>query len=81
MLGNREYGGSAALPIWIDYMRTALAGMPDQSRPTPEGIATTRIDPTTGLLARPGQRDAIFEVFRTEYVPTETAGTSRPTRP
>ena len=75
VLGSREYGGSAALPIWIDYMRTALAGMPDQSRPVPEGIVTTRIDPTSGLLARPGQRDAIFEVFRTEYIPTETAGT------
>ena len=76
ILGSREYGGSAALPIWIDYMRTALADTPDQSHPVPEGIITTRIDPATGLLARPGQSDAIFEVFRAEYVPTEMAGAS-----
>jgi penicillin-binding protein 1A len=27
-LGNREYGGTSALPIWIDYMRTALRKAP-----------------------------------------------------
>jgi penicillin-binding protein 1A len=27
-LGYREYGGKAALPIWIDYMRVALDGKP-----------------------------------------------------
>lgn len=73
LLGRREYGGSAALPIWIDYMRTALKDSPDLPRPTPKGIVTTRIDPDTGLLARPGQRNAIFEVFRSEYAPTEMA--------
>lgn len=73
LLGRGEYGGSAALPIWIDYMHTALRNLPDQPRMTPKGIVTTRIDPDTGLLARPGQRNAIFEVFRTEYAPTETA--------
>ena len=78
LLGRKEYGGSAALPIWIDYMRTALKGSPDLPRPTPKGIVTTRIDPDTGLLARPGQRNAIFEVFRSEYAPTETAGAKDP---
>jgi len=78
LLGRKEYGGSAALPIWIDYMRTALKDSPDLPRPTPKGIVTTRIDPDTGLLARPGQRNAIFEVFRSEYAPTETAGAKDP---
>jgi len=78
LLGRKEYGGSAALPIWIDYMRTALKDSPDLPRPTPRGIVTTRIDPDTGLLARPGQRNAIFEVFRSEYAPTETAGAKDP---
>lgn len=27
-LGYREYGGKAALPIWIEYMRTALKDKP-----------------------------------------------------
>lgn len=70
-LGRREFGGSAALPIWIDYMREALSNSPELSRPIPEGIVHVRIDPDTGLLARPGQSDAIFEYFRVENVPTE----------
>jgi penicillin-binding protein 1A len=69
-LGKREFGGTAALPIWIDYMREALRDSPDVERPLPAGIVNVRIDPDTGLLASPGQRNAIFEYFREEYVPT-----------
>jgi penicillin-binding protein 1A len=73
VIGRREFGGSAALPIWIDYMRVALAGQPITQWPQPDGISSVRIDPETGLLARPQQPDAIFEIFRTELVPTEYA--------
>ena len=37
-LGGREFGATLALPIWIDYMRTALRGKPDTPRPTPPGV-------------------------------------------
>src|SRR5665811_1208735 len=30
-LGHGEFGAKAALPIWIDYMRGALKGVPEQS--------------------------------------------------
>lgn len=69
VLGRREYGGSAALPIWIDYMGTALAGRPEIVVRQPEGIVTVKIDPATGLLAKPGQSNAIFEIFREEFAP------------
>ncbi len=72
-LGKREYGGSAALPIWIDYMRDALNGIPEIHSAQPKGIISIRIDPKTGLRARPGQADAIFEIFRSENVPHESA--------
>ncbi|MFO7551440.1 MAG: penicillin-binding protein 1A [Haliea sp.] len=68
-LGRREFGGTAALPIWIEYMRFALRDSPDAERPLPPGIVHVRIDPDTGLLARPGQDNAIFEYFREERVP------------
>ncbi|MCL1824965.1 MAG: penicillin-binding protein 1A [Betaproteobacteria bacterium] len=42
-LGKGETGGTAALPIWIDYMRTALAGMPETSLPRPTGIASAKV--------------------------------------
>ncbi|ARN74203.1 penicillin-binding protein 1A [Oceanicoccus sagamiensis] len=73
VLGNREYGGSAALPIWIDYMAVALKGRPEIAPKQPEGIVTVKIDPTTGLLAKPGQSNAIFEIFREELAPTKEA--------
>lgn len=68
-LGRREFGGTAALPIWINYMRIALDNKPVVQRPLPDGIVNVKIDPKTGLLAYAGQPDAIFEFFREEYVP------------
>jgi penicillin-binding protein 1A len=72
-LGRREFGGTAALPIWMDYMREALANSPELDRPLPAGIVNVRIDPDTGLLAGEGQRNAIFEYFREENVPRRNA--------
>ncbi len=43
-LGSKETGGRAALPMWIQYMRTALQGVPEAKRIPPAGIATTIID-------------------------------------
>jgi penicillin-binding protein 1A len=37
-LGRGETGSTAALPIWINYMRTALANTPETSLPRPQGI-------------------------------------------
>nr|WP_241505920.1 penicillin-binding protein 1A [Parahaliea mediterranea] len=72
-LGRREFGGTAALPIWIDYMKVALEGSPDQPRPLPPGIVRVRIDPDSGQLAAPGQPGALFEYFREEKVPKDSA--------
>ncbi|MEJ2754367.1 MAG: penicillin-binding protein 1A [Gammaproteobacteria bacterium] len=69
-LGANEYGGTAALPIWIDFMRTALANKPERRPEAPPGLITVLIDPETGKRARPGQSNAIFEVFRTENAPS-----------
>jgi penicillin-binding protein 1A len=70
-LGKKEFGGTAALPIWIDFMRAALQDSPEQERKLPPGIVHVKIDPDTGLLAAPGQRNAIFEYFREEHVPKQ----------
>jgi len=71
-LGAKEEGASAALPMWIEYMRIALDGMPETSLERPAGLVNARIDPSTGKLASTAQTDAIFEIFRSENVPTET---------
>jgi len=43
-LGGREFGSTLALPIWIDYMRVAVAKQPQQERIEPEGIVRENDD-------------------------------------
>lgn len=68
-----EYGAQAALPIWIQYMKVALEGKPERSMPEPPDIERVRIDPASGLLAVPGDPNALFEVFIKGTEPTETS--------
>ena len=74
-LGRFEVGGKAALPIWMDYMRVALTNIPDLVPEIPEGITQARIDPDTGLLARPENRNGVMEMFRTGTLPPMEAAT------
>jgi len=46
-LGYREYGGKAALPIWIDYMRVALKDKPVASNDPPEGMVQATLNGVT----------------------------------
>ncbi|HEX7985069.1 MAG TPA: PBP1A family penicillin-binding protein [Duganella sp.] len=41
-LGGKEFGATAALPIWIDYMKVAMRDRPAQERPAPAGL--TQVD-------------------------------------
>jgi penicillin-binding protein 1A len=41
-LGGKEFGATAALPIWIDYMKVAMQSRPPQNRPVPTGL--TQVD-------------------------------------
>jgi penicillin-binding protein 1A len=68
-LGPRETGASAALPMWIRFMETALPMYPEKPLPRPDGMVTVRIDSETGLSVGPGHKGAIFETFRAQFVP------------
>lgn len=37
-LGDRETGGGLALPIWVDYMKVALKGVPVERYEPPDGV-------------------------------------------
>jgi penicillin-binding protein 1A len=47
-LGRNETGGQTALPIWINFMGTALKGLPQKGWPMPGGLISMQIDPETG---------------------------------
>lgn len=76
-LGQYEYGGRAALPIWATFMEQVLEGTPSKEMIQPPGVVSTKIDPETGKLAALGQTNAIFEFFRDDTVPTEVAQQGR----
>jgi len=68
-------GTRAALPIWVDFMKAAIAGRPPTrfSSP-PEGIVFVEIDRDTGLLAQPDCPRKRFEVFVAGTEPREPCG-------
>lgn len=68
-LGSQEQAATVSTPIWIDFMKAALEGMPERSMPQPDGLVTVRINSQTGLRAGPNEPGAIFETFREEDVP------------
>jgi penicillin-binding protein 1A len=68
-VGDNEYGSNLPLPIWIDFMKVALEGVPEQHRVQPPGVVTMKIDPRTGQAAPPDQPDAMFEYFLAEHAP------------
>jgi penicillin-binding protein 1A len=69
-LGAGEEGARTAVPIWVDYMREALRGIPEKTPTMPEGIIEMKVNAATG-----GKKDAdldpLFEYFRTDMLPTD----------
>jgi penicillin-binding protein 1A len=63
-LGYREYGGKAALPIWIDYMRVALKDQPLASNEPPDGMIKVSVSANGSLL--PEGSGGVIEWVKTE---------------
>ncbi|QOR37565.1 penicillin-binding protein 1A [Billgrantia diversa] len=64
-----EYGGNAALPIWIDFMGNALEGRPEAMPEPPEQLVTARVDEQTGRRLSEGQSGGISEIFHPDHLP------------
>jgi len=62
-IGQRETGARAALPIWQEFMKKALAGRDPEEFAVPEGIIFKQIDPRTGLLSTDSCARSIREAF------------------
>ncbi|HYQ37820.1 MAG TPA: penicillin-binding protein 1A [Pseudomonas sp.] len=77
-LGRNEFGGTVALPVWMNYMGAALKDRPTHLPPEPEGLLRLRIDPLTGQAAAPGTSGAFFELFNKDAPPPPEQETSRP---
>jgi penicillin-binding protein 1A len=79
-MGKYEAGSRAALPIWLEYMRHALDGVPQPAFQPAAGadIVYARIDPKTGKRAKANQANAVTEAYKRGNEPTETEGEVSP---
>ncbi|WP_375767530.1 PBP1A family penicillin-binding protein [Archangium gephyra] len=76
-LGRYETGGRASLPIWLNYMKPALAARPQSEFWPPEWLRDTmmllRIDKKTGKIASSGSKDSVNIWFKKGTQPDDVA--------
>lgn len=58
-LGDKETGGGAALPIWMNYMADILKNVPEATYTMPDGMVALQID-NAGYQAPDGGRTEYF---------------------
>ncbi|WP_408098230.1 penicillin-binding protein 1A [Peredibacter sp. HCB2-198] len=68
-LGYGETGTRAALPIWIDYMSSAIPKYGSPDFPVPDGITNMLVNKQTGKLLPPGATEGFLESFVTGFDP------------
>ncbi|MCC7066886.1 MAG: PBP1A family penicillin-binding protein [Burkholderiales bacterium] len=62
-LGERETGGGVALPIWMNYMKVALKGVPEVPLKPPPGVVNATIGSDEGLVDAGGTSDWFYSEF------------------
>ena len=63
-LGDMETGSRAALPIWIEFMKKALADKPYQYFDIPDDVVQVRMDATTGFLVQDDSPKGVKALFK-----------------
>ncbi len=63
-------GGVHAAPIWTEIMKEFMKGKPINDFNVPEGISFAFINPSTGRLAMPNDKDKFLEAFKKGTEPT-----------
>jgi len=63
-MGDKETGSRAALPIWMDFMETALADGPHQYFDLPDNVTQVQMEPNTGRPASEGSQSAVTAIFK-----------------
>ncbi len=75
-LGRGEVGAKAALPMWMDFMKTALKGVPQYTLPRPPGVVEVPINPANGKLLTADAPGALLEVVQADHIPPPDDGRS-----
>jgi len=70
-LGKKETAAGAALPIWIDFMRTALKGTKQTGWKAPKGLINVTLDAETGMPPDAYTVETVTEALTPAQIPTE----------
>jgi penicillin-binding protein 1A len=70
-LGRKETAAGAALPIWIDFMRTALKDTKQGRWKAPKGLINVTLDAETGMPPDAYTLETITEALTPAQIPTE----------
>ncbi len=70
-LGKRETAAGAALPIWIDFMKTALKDEKQEGWRAPRGLINVRLDAESGMPPNEFTLETIVEALTPDQIPTE----------
>ena len=65
-----ETGGSAAMPIWVNYMATALKDIAQEIPSMPDGVTQIKINLSNGRRANDNE-GGLYEYFYEEYPPSD----------
>lgn len=68
-INRNETGASAAIPIWMSYMKEALKDLPRADFEVPPSVMRVQIDSATGRLPTAGSRKIISEYFEEGTAP------------
>ncbi len=62
-MGRHEAGSRVALPIWIDFNRSAMQDMPVSKVPKPDNVISVHIHEETGNAVRADHSNALLEYY------------------
>lgn len=86
-LGAKETGGSAALTMWMEFMKVFLANEPQVLPKEPPGMVHVLVNKRTGILTHADDPEAMMEMVQEEYEimllgpdPLPTADTPAPNK-
>jgi penicillin-binding protein 1A len=71
MLTGGEAGGKTAIYAWVNFMKVALEGVPEENLRLPANIIKVKIDRETGLLSNKNDETSMWEYFAGGTEPTE----------
>lgn len=73
-MGRGEVGGKTALPIWLEYMKSAHENLPPRGFSVPDQVVFANIDNETGQLVSPSSKTVVRQAFIDGTEPTANKG-------